>query len=153
MPDQKIGIPILAVSQILDKVTLVLTGSGLDRISIDDTLVILAVGRPLKDSGVPLVVPKATVVPVLNAGFYIIAKTPLVEEEGERGAFGILVPGKKISRRPQLLVNEKEVVGNPGMGPVALGDAVVRARDVQAFIRSLAEQGPSGESADAKATT
>ena len=45
---------------------------------------------------------------------------------------------KKVFRRDPLNVDEKQLIGNPAWGAVTIGDPVVKANELSAFVDHLA---------------
>jgi len=134
----------MRVAQILDKTTVVISGPGTEGLTEGNELRILAVGREIPNVGVPLVVPKATVRVASNTGPYVVARTTTYEVEiTSRSPFDVLSGGdrtRKETRRHELTVNEKDLIGNPASSPVAVGDPVVRPADLAEFVAYLAGQ-------------
>ena len=105
---------------------------GCVRRPLHDT--VLAVGREIPSLRVPLVLPKASVYVTNVAGPYVVARTATYEVTIE------ILPvlgGRKETRRRELPVNEKELVGNPASSPVAVGDPVIRAGDEALYVTYL----------------
>ena len=138
-------IPRLQVAQILDKTTLVISGTGIDQLHKDEDLWVVGTGSVVANTELPLVVPKATVVVTMIAPAYVIARPKVIEEEVPVQSMftGILPPQpgyKTVRRRPGLNVDEQTLAGNPGSTPVRVGDAVIRPEDISAFVALLAQE-------------
>jgi hypothetical protein len=137
--DSKAAFPLMQVSQILDKSTVVLTGDKLDDLTKGDELFILAKGSNVGATGAPLYLPKATVeVDAIVPGHYLIAKSPTYEVEETTNSLlsgGVFGPQTRtVTKRATLRVTESELVGNPALTPVKVGDTVIRERDFGAFV-------------------
>ena len=138
-------IPRLRVAAILDKTTLVISGTGIDQLHKDEDLWVVGTGPVVANTDLPLVVPKGTVAVTMIAPAYVIAKPEIVEEEVPvHSVFaGIMPPQpgyKTVKRRPALNVDEQSLAGNPGSTPIRVGDAVIRPKDVGAFVALLAQE-------------
>lgn len=137
--------PLLQVSEILDKTTLVVVGSGIDSLREGETLVVVAVGAPVGSTGVPLVVPKAKLEVTSVLSQYAIVR-PEAEEVEERPISTMLAmtAGRKYWRRPALDVDEKDLRGNPARTNIARGDPVLRLSDVKAYSAFLGRKTNEG---------
>lgn len=140
----KNNFPVLKVAKILDKVTLILTGLGIDKIEEREQLIVVGVGPSIGEVGLQLAIPKATVEVSAHAGSYLIAKSLQYEEEiwdyGPLGGLGMSLrePKKKsVYRRGELKVVEDELSGNPAATPIAVGDPVIRRGDFRAYASAL----------------
>jgi hypothetical protein len=135
----------MQIGQILDKTTVVIIGPGVDKLTVNDELQILAVGREIPNVGVPLVVPKAHVRVYSVAGAYVVARTGTYEVEVSAGDFTTFsrtfMQPRKETRRYELAVDEKQMVGNPSNTPVAVGDPVIKPGDLPRFLESLGRPG------------
>ena len=138
--------PVLQVAQILDKYTLVVTGENVDKLSEDESLMILARGTNVPGVDVPLFVSKATVVVTEVPGPYAIVKAPTYEVQESTpsalsGFASILGASgtRTVTKRSPLSVDEAAIIGNPAVRPIVVGDPVIRRDDLQSFIRDLGQ--------------
>lgn len=132
--------PVLSVLKILDKQTLVLAGSNLNQINIGSQLVVLAEGPRLEEiGGIPLVIVKAEIEVVEHAGKYLIASPPgrEVKYESSLSAIARGLGPTTVFTRPDLTIQEKDMIGNPSKRAVAIGDAVIRRKDLELYVDSL----------------
>jgi hypothetical protein len=129
----------MTVSQLLDKTTVVIAGTGVQSLKAGDDLLILAIGPKLPGLDVPLVVRKADVVVETATKYYAVARTPEYEATVESGIAVLSgMSNKKVWRRDPLKVEEGQLIGNPGWGPVAVGDHVIKAGELSDFVDHLA---------------
>jgi hypothetical protein len=128
------------ISQILDKTTVVVAGEGVERLSVGDSLLILAIGTPLPGIGVPLVVKKADLEVDSVTQYYAVARTPeydVVVQDSVATIASVFGP-KKIRKRDQLRVDESILMGNPAAGPVRIDDPVVEEGELSEYVEMLA---------------
>jgi hypothetical protein len=135
-------VQVMKVSQLLDLNTIVVVGdiSGIAR---GAGLVVVSVGAPVPGTSAPLVLPKVDLEVTQTSGHYLIARPPMVEVPN---AFTSLVIDSQRPKRvrPQLQVDEQELLGNPAQKPVTVGDTVIRANDVADYVDMLAQGGSGG---------
>lgn len=130
----------LKVVKILDKKTLMIAGPGVGKLAIGQTIVILGVGKPIPElGGLPVVVPKARVDVTLNAGAYVVAESQ--EYQQEVNPFELsLIGSRRVTKSDPLNVDEKSVIGNPAVKPIAEGDPAVPEGELTAYVTQLAER-------------
>lgn len=127
----------LKVEKILDKYTLILTGS---RKALDNTveglaLVVLYIA-PDAVGGLPLVLSKGTVYVKHHLGVYLIASTDA--ERKTAPLFTSVLGIAAIDSRSPLNVDEKSLSGNPSNEPIRVGDLVVPLTSLRAYVEQLA---------------
>jgi hypothetical protein len=137
MAEQKFD---LKVAQLLDKTSIVVAGEGVGRLSEGSSILVIAIGPKLQGLSVPLVVPKAELVVDSVTKFYAIARSPEYETtvEGGFSALATAMSPRKVYRRDPLRVDEKQLVGNPGATPIAVGDPVILHNELSMFVDYLA---------------
>jgi hypothetical protein len=123
---------VFTVSAILDKTTLVITGSTVKDLWAGQKLLVLAVGQQIPGSAVPLVVPKARVEVTVAAGAYVLARP-----ETQDVLLGFQTGLTR--RRPALDVDEGSLLGNPGSGPIKVGDPVILEDSLAEYVASITE--------------
>lgn len=131
--------PVLEISAFLDAATVTIVGHRVDFLMEGDELYVLGVGMlmvPKTDA--PLVVPKATIEVVAQAGDYAVAKTPPRETLVPIGVAAMvrqLSEGLETQYRSQPLSrDETQFLGNPGHSRVSTGDLVIRKKDLVAYV-------------------
>jgi hypothetical protein len=129
-------VPMMRVSDILDRTTLVIAGPGVEKLTVGEELHIFAVGKEISGLGIPLVVPKATVEVTSVAGVYAIARSPEYTEKVS--AFALDMFGRTVSKRDALNVDEKSLKGNPGSAPIRPGDPAVQLSKLPELVKALA---------------
>jgi hypothetical protein len=135
--------PLLEVVAISDATTLIVAGPGVDELAENDELYVVAVGESvIPKTDAPYVVPKAKLEVTFQAGVYAIARPPVEEVTVKTSTYLALeaFTEKKVRRRPDLQVDEKQMIGAPKRGPIKIGDQVVRAGDLASFIAYLAAE-------------
>ena len=131
------GVSIFKISQILDRNTVAVTGAGIDELTEGQDLIILAVGKPLPDTVVPLVVPKAQLEVTLAAGAYVLARPPEVTERIKSNLLDMMSRETTHRVRPDLSVADNDIGGNPARQPVRIGDIVIRKHDLKAYVQGI----------------
>jgi len=143
MPEQKsFG---MTISQLLDKTTVVIAGNGIDQLSVGDRVSVLAIGPKVHGLTVPLIVPKAELEVDAVTKYYVIARSPQYETLVDTG-IGAALAGmtkQKVLRRDQLRIDEKELIGNPALASITVGDPVVPTGELSEFVDYLAAKQPT----------
>jgi hypothetical protein len=130
-------VAMMRVSEILDRTTIVIAGEGVESLTIGTELQVLAVGRPLKGIGVPLLVPKANVEVTSVAGVYAIARSPVYTEQKSTLVTDLF--SRSVTKRDALNVDESNLLGNPASAPIAKGDPVVRPNQLAELVKALSD--------------
>lgn len=134
------NVQVMRVSQLLDLNTIVVVGD-IAGISRGTNLVVVSVGAPVPGTTAPLVLPKVDLEVTQTSAHYLIARPPMIEVAS---AFTSLVLDAQRPKRvrPQLQVDEQELLGNPAQKPVTVGDTVIRNVDVADYVDMLAQGAP-----------
>lgn len=135
----------MKIAKLLDKHNVIVSGSPDEmELLIEGTeLLVLAIGAPFDETGIPLVIPKAELEVRTHAGSYVIASPAEIEVSSETEPTGLMASmmftkTRTFRKRPALNVEERSLDGNPGARPIAVGDVVIAKRDLTTFVKSLA---------------
>ena len=137
--------PVLEVASFIDATTVVLVGEHVDWLEEGEELWILAVGEStIPKAGVPLVVHKAKIEVTFPAGVYTLAKSPerTVRMQNSLADLIAQTTTTTTTTRAKLTSDESQFTGSPAKKPVAVGDPVVRTKDVGNYIKWLAKSTP-----------
>lgn len=134
----------MKIAKLLDKQNVVVSGTPQELGSLFEGagLLVLAIGAPFDETGIPLVVPKAALEVRTHAGSYVIASPPEVQVSSETEPTGaiasiLMTRTRTVRTRPPLNVEERAIDGNPGARPIAVGDPVIQRNDLATFVKSL----------------
>lgn len=129
----------LKVERILDKTTVVITGSDLATMAVGSHVQVLAIGPALKDPAVPLLIPKCDLEITVLTKDYAIGRSLSYEEVEESVSIfsGIHPPPRRVRKRYILNADEKSLTGNPANEPIKVGDPVVIAGGLEALLEEM----------------
>jgi hypothetical protein len=132
--------PLLKIVAFIDESTVIVAGDNIEQIDDADELYILGESDvTVPGIGAPLVIPKASLVVQTAAGVYAVARTPgrnVTVNLGVQAAMNrAFAPQATRVRRPALLTDKTQFIGNPGSGAVTVGDRVVRKSDLKKFMK------------------
>jgi hypothetical protein len=130
----------MKISQLLDKTTVVVAGEGIERLGVGDMISVLAIGPKIHGVSVPLVIPKAELEVDAVTKYYVIARSLEYETTVDTGLAAAIagMTQQKVRRRDQLRVDEKQLIGNPALAPVTIGDPVVATGELSEYVDHLA---------------
>lgn len=126
---------VLKISQILDRTTVIVAGSGVNKIRPLEDLVVVAVGQPVFGTQAPLVVPKARLEATVITEHYLIARPPVTNQASLLSVMDSMKKG-----RSALTVSDEDLQGNPGQEPVRVGDIVLRADEISDYVTHLVKE-------------
>lgn len=138
-PDQMPDFPVLEISAFLDFSTVTLVGARVHFLEEGEELYVLGLSSVVvPKTSAPLVVPKATIEVIAQAGAYAVAKTPAKETLVPTGTAALmrqLVDGLETQFKSQPLTkDESQFLGNPARSRISVGDTVVRKADFIRFV-------------------
>jgi hypothetical protein len=139
-----VNFPVLEIVAISDATTLIVAGDGVGELREDEELYVLSVGQgKVPKTNAPLVFPKAKVEVTFAAGVYAIVRPPVEEftVPSSFAAIEAITGNRTVRKRRPLDVDEAAMIGRPRSGPIAVGDPVVRTKDLADYIQYLARTG------------